>query len=164
MTRQYEAQITPHASMDAMEFTCADIPELTTHALPTVQTGCLNWPSITLPTIPRQIVLHPLCPLARARSKPYCTITEPKYQTNVTCSTQRSVPFHGHQAPETSVSLSIMNQHQQRLCGSAYPGLRQRMPTTKHPLSSLEAGRGLKACHVLMSCGHATQYQHVWPI
>ncbi len=159
----------PRLSVDAMEFTCAeklqDIPEETTHALPTVHTGCLNWPSITLPTIPRQVELHPLCPLARrARAKTYCTMTGPKYQTNVTCDTQRPVPFHGQQAPETSVSLPIMNQHQQRPCGSACLGLRQRMPTTKHPLSSLEAGRGLKACHALMSCGHATHYQHVWPI
>ncbi len=59
VTLQDEARTTPHASMDAMEFTSVeelqDIPELTTHDLSTVHYGRLYMPSITLPTIPKQI-------------------------------------------------------------------------------------------------------------
>ncbi len=143
--------------MDAVELTCAeklqDIPEPTTHDLSTVHPECLHLPSITLPTMPKQAELLLLCSLAtRDHAKPYYTMTESKYQTKATCSTQRPAPSHGHQASEVSISSPIMGQrHVWSFC-SAYLGLHQYTPAKKHPLSFFEAGRGLKVTRAKSIC------------
>ncbi len=164
MTRQNEARTTPHASVDAVEFTCAEEPQNTlkrsAHDLSTVHPECLHLPSMTLSTVPKQTEPLPLFHLAtRARAKPYCTMTESKYQFKATCNTQWPVPSQGHQAPEIAVSSPIMEQRYLKPCGSAHPGLRQLTPPNKYRL--FEAGRGLKACRATMPRGHEGENQSV---
>ncbi len=121
VTQQDEARITPHDSKDAAGFTCAEepqnIPEPSTHDLSTVLPGCLHLPSITLPSIAKQTESRPISPLmTRSHAKPYCTMTESKYQFRATCNTQWPVPFPGHQASEIAVSSPIMEQRQLKSC------------------------------------------------
>ncbi len=163
MTQQDEGRIKPHPSKDAVEFACAEepqnIPEPSTHNLSTVHPGCLHLPSIILPSTRKQTESLPISPLTtRARTKPYCTTTESKYQFKSTCNTQWPVPFPGHQASEIAVSSPITAKRQLKPCGSAYLGLHHFRPPDKYRL--FEAGRGLKACHAFMPRRHATPSCH----
>ncbi len=107
VTRRNEARTTPHASVDAMEFTCAEEPrnifERSTHDLSTVHPECLHLPSMTLSAIPKQTEPVLLCHLAtRARA----TMTESKYQSKATCNTLRPAPSHEH--PRTCIASSSL--------------------------------------------------------
>ncbi len=164
VTQQDEGRITPHASKDAVEFTCAEepenIPEPSTHDLSTVHPGRPHLPSITLPSMPKQTESLMISPLTtRAPTKTYCTMTESEYQFKRTCSTHQ--PTTSHQSHEVTTSSPNLDQRQLRPCGSAYLGLHQFTPPNKYRL--FEAGRGLKACHAFMPCralmprGHACQ-------